>query len=118
MTTVVKAKRVPTASGRENRVRNTTKRIINSLFNCIVVPSTASKMPLQAIVHEDDNLTVEQFLEKKFEGLVQVRTTSLFRPFMSHVLIKYFYRSFEIMPKCLSLNFVSSAPMAPLPFKE
>eukprot|EP01033_Poteriospumella_lacustris_P014732 gene14732-10539_t len=28
-------------------------------------------MPLQAIVHEDDNLTVEQFLEKKFAGLVQ-----------------------------------------------
>jgi hypothetical protein len=77
MTTVVKAKRVPTASGREYRAGNAVQQIINTTFNCTVVPSTASKMPLQAIVHEDDNLTVEQFLEKKFAGLVQVRTTSL-----------------------------------------
>jgi hypothetical protein len=36
------------------------------------VLSTATKAPLQpAVVFEGENLTVEQFLEKKFEGLVQ-----------------------------------------------
>jgi hypothetical protein len=43
----------------------------NKMFTCLVL-STATKAPLQpAVVFEGDNLTVEQFLEKKFEGLVQ-----------------------------------------------
>lgn len=41
-----------------------------------IVLTTATKAPLQpVVVHEDDNLTVEQFLEKKFEGLAQVSVT-------------------------------------------